>query len=62
MKFALPIASSYVPDWTAADGIREFVQNGLDGRQDGHELKVTHSGDTLRVTNVGVKLANTVKE
>lgn len=56
MKFALPIASSYVPDWTGADGIREFIQNGLDGRQDGHELKVTHSGDTLRVTNVGVKL------
>lgn len=57
MKFILPIAEGYVPDWTAADGIREFLQNGLDSQQDGHELKVSHSGDTLRVTNVGVKLA-----
>ena len=56
MKFQLTISTKYVPDWGAWHGIRELVQNGLDSQDDGYEMKITHHGDTFRISNAGVKL------
>lgn len=55
-KFQLTISTNYCANWGAWEGIRELVQNGLDGQDDGAELKVSHHGTTFRVSNTGVRL------
>lgn len=55
-KIQLTLSTGYVPTWGAWEGVREVVQNALDAHDDGHELSVKHSGDTLRVASDGVKL------
>ena len=55
-KFQLTISTNYCANWGAWEGIRELVQNGLDGQDDGAEMKVSHHGDTFRVMSIGVKL------
>lgn len=59
-RFQLSISSAYVPDWGAAEGIREIIQNGLDGQQDGHRLTIQHRNGTLTVRNEGVRLSRSV--
>ncbi|MEB3256354.1 MAG: hypothetical protein VKJ05_08200 [Synechococcaceae cyanobacterium] len=59
-RFSLSISSAYVPDWGVAEGVREVIQNGLDGRQDGHPLTIDHHNGTLSVSNAGVRLERSV--
>jgi hypothetical protein len=60
-KFALPIKSTYVPDWGVWECVREFVQNAKDEEQDrGHEMKISHRGEKLRITNVGADMDRSV--
>jgi hypothetical protein len=59
-RFQLSISSAYVPDWGVYEGIREVLQNGLDGRQDGYPLTINHRNGTLTVSNGGVRLERSV--
>jgi len=54
------ISDAYVGRWGAWEGVREFVQNALDASDDGFEMKVRHSGDTLKITSVGARLQKDV--
>jgi hypothetical protein len=58
MKFELTISTDYVPDWGLHEGVREVIQNALDGEQDGYPMTITHDSktSTLAVTNQGVRL------
>lgn len=55
-KFQLTISTNYCADWGVWHGVREVMQNALDAEDDGYPMRVTHSGDTLRVTSDGAKL------
>ena len=55
-KIQLTLSTKYVPSWDAWSAVREIVQNAMDGEVDGFTMKLSHSGNTLRVTNVGAKL------
>ena len=56
-KFALPIKSTYVPDWGVWECLREFVQNAKDEEDDrGSEMKISHSGSALRIFNRGADM------
>lgn len=60
-KFALPIKSTYVPDWGVWECLREFVQNAKDEEDDrGSEMKISHSGDVLSVYNRGADMDRSV--
>lgn len=59
-KFDLTIAASYVKDWSVYEGVRELIQNAKDAEQDGRAMTVTHAGNTLRITNQGVRLDRSV--
>lgn len=60
-KFALPIKSTYVPDWGIWECLREFVQNAKDEEDDkGSEMKISHSGTTLSVFNRGADMDRSV--
>ena len=59
-KFQLTISSDYVSDWGAYEGVREATQNALDGRDAGHPMRISHSGDTLSIANFGVCLERSV--
>lgn len=59
-KFQLTISSGYVADWGVYEGVRELLQNALDGEQDGHELQINHHDGKLSVTNLGVRLQRNV--
>lgn len=59
-KFQLTISSSYVADWGIYEGVRELLQNALDGEQDGHELQISHRDGVLAITNLGVRLDRNV--
>jgi hypothetical protein len=58
MKFELTISTDYVPDWGMNEGVREVLQNALDGQQDGYPMTITHDPDKsiLTVANQGVRL------
>lgn len=58
MKFELTISTDYVPDWGLREGVREVIQNALDGQQDGYPMAIHHdsSKNVLTVTNQGVRL------
>lgn len=56
MRVELTVTRDYCPEWGVAEGIRELVQNGLDGRdQFGGELQVSIRGMKLRIDNVGIE-------
>lgn len=55
-KIQLTLSTKYVPSWDTWAAVREVVQNAMDGEVDGFPMKVTHSGTTLKVSNVGAKL------
>ena len=60
-KFALPIKSTYVPDWGAWECLREFVQNAKDEEDDrGSEMKISHRGMKLRIENAGADMDRSV--
>ena len=57
-KFELTISTDYVPDWGLREGVREVIQNALDGQQDGYPMTIVHDSgkNTLTVANQGVRL------
>jgi hypothetical protein len=57
-KFELTISTDYVSDWGLREGVREILQNALDGQQDGYPMTIAHDPktNTLSVTNQGVRL------
>ena len=61
-KFQLTISAGYVEDWGLQEGVREVLQNALDGQQDGCPMTVTHSptSRTLTVSNQGARLDRSV--
>jgi len=59
-KFQLTISSDYVSDWSAYEGVRESIQNALDGKDAGHPMHIRHNGDTLNIANFGVRLDRSV--
>jgi hypothetical protein len=59
-KFQLTISSDYVSDWHAYEGVREAIQNALDGRDAGHPMHIAYSGGTLTIANFGVRLERSV--
>lgn len=60
-KFALPIKSTYVPDWGVWECIREFVQNAKDEEDDrGSTMRITHRGSKLRISNAGADMDRSV--
>lgn len=60
-RFELSIHSDYVPTWGAYEGIREVVQNGLDGQADGYPMTIDHDGKhTLTVASAGAQLDRSV--
>jgi hypothetical protein len=59
-KFQLTISAGYVEDWGLHEGVREIIQNALDGQQDGCPMTIDHSGDTLTVSNQGARLDRSV--
>ena len=59
-KFQLTISAGYVEDWGLHEGVREIIQNALDGQQDGCPMTIDHSGDTLTVSNQGARIDRSV--
>ena len=59
-KLQLTISSNYVSDWGVYEGVREIVQNALDGQQDGFPMTVQHANGVLRVVNQGAHLHRSV--
>lgn len=58
----LSIDENYCSHWNAYCGVREFLQNALDGRDAGFEMSVEYDepSETLTIRNKGVKLADKV--
>jgi hypothetical protein len=62
-KFQLTISADYVPTWGLNEGLREAIQNGLDGGQAGHAFEVappTSANPVLRLTNKGITLQRSI--
>lgn len=62
-KFQLTISADYVPTWGVYEGIREVIQNALDGDQDGFTLEIippTDTNRTLQVRSHGAQLDRAV--
>jgi len=61
-KFQLTISSEYVKDWALWEGVREVLQNAIDGATDGYNMSVDHDAtcDTLTVTSQGARLDRSV--
>lgn len=60
MKFELTLTTDYVPDWGLWEGIREIIQNSMDGETDGYPATVAHKGTTLSCSSAGVRLDRNV--
>lgn len=59
-KIELSITTTYCPDWSSWEGIRELIQNARDAEvQHGATMSVVHRPDTrtLVITNEGVTLS-----
>lgn len=56
--FTLTINPNYVPSWTDSwEALREFVQNGLDAADKGHEFSATWTPNLkLKLTNRGARI------
>jgi hypothetical protein len=61
-KFQLTICADYVKDWGLHEGVREAIQNALDGQQDGCPMTIRHSAssDSLIIENQGARLDRSV--
>lgn len=61
-KFQLTLSPEYVKDWALWEGIREVIQNAIDGATDGYQMDVSYDrpAQTLRVTSHGAKLDRSV--
>lgn len=59
-KFQLTISSAYVSDWSVYEGIREIIQNTLDGRDAGFPMSITYRDGHLIASNAGVQLDRSV--
>lgn len=61
-KFQLTISSEYTKDWLLWEGIREVVQNAIDGATDGYRMDVNYdpNAQALQVTSHGAKLDRSV--
>jgi hypothetical protein len=61
-KFQLTISSSYVEDWDLRAGLREIIQNALDGNQDGfpHNIEYSWTQQVLTISNQGAHLDRSV--
>ena len=59
-RFELSITADYAPAWGLWEGIREIVQNALDGQDKGYRIEFEHKDNILRVTNRGLKLDSSV--
>lgn len=62
-KFQLTISDQYVPTWGIAEGLREAVQNALDGQQAGYPMEITaptKGSPVLRISNKGVTLDRSI--
>jgi hypothetical protein len=61
-KFQLTICTDYVKDWGLHEGVREAIQNALDGQQDGCPMTIHHSAssDSLVIENQGARLDRSV--
>jgi hypothetical protein len=55
-KFELTIDPQYVPAWGTWSGVREMLQNALDGHDQGYEMNVYYKGGFLVVQNKGLRL------
>lgn len=58
--FKLTLNPNYVPNWTTSwEAVREFVQNGLDARDKGHEFRAVWDPkkNQLKLSNQGAKLS-----
>jgi hypothetical protein len=60
--FELSVSSAYVPTWGVYEGVREFIQNALDGRDAGHAMRVHYDTrkQMLCISNTGVTLDRSV--
>jgi len=57
MRIELSIKTTYLPDWRAQDGIREFIQNAKDAETEFNTpMKVWHNNHVLRIENKGAIL------
>jgi hypothetical protein len=54
----LNLSSDYCPTWKTWEGIRELVQNAVDGQDSGYPMRIEYSPRTskLTITNEGVQL------
>lgn len=59
-KIELTINTSYVPEWGVWEGLRELMQNALDGDRKGYEMKVDYSRGYLTITNENAVLPKSV--
>lgn len=59
-RFQLTLSTDYCADWGLWEGVRELIQNALDGEQDGHVKTISHDGLRLSVANQGVILQRSV--
>ncbi len=56
MKIVSTILANYCAKWGVWEGVRDLMQNCVDGHDRGFRMKVSHVIDTLRIENEGVKL------
>jgi len=57
MKIELTIKSTYVPTWSAWEGLREILQNARDSEVEfDAPMCVTHKGEILTISNEGASL------
>lgn len=63
-KFQLSISTNYIKDWALWEGVREIIQNAIDGAADGFDMGVTHDGSrdggTLTISSRGARLDRSV--
>lgn len=57
---SLTVSTNYVRSWGLWEALREFIQNGLDAHDEGHQLTITRGGGqkkTITIRNEGCILA-----
>lgn len=59
-KIELTINTEYVPEWGIWEGLRELMQNALDGDRKGYKMHVEYERDYLTITNENAVLPRSV--
>lgn len=57
MKIYTTITEKYAADWNLYEGIREFIQNGLDAEDSGYKFNVNYFNEQLIFTNEGATIS-----